>query len=118
VFIPAIVAAALYGIGAFVIMPLIRQHRNRYSQYLPLESISQHTNSFRDRLATAVTRLVVPRNVVVIDASESRRGSTSGEEFVFGDAEGDSMVGFDVGRSDRQVRGANIGSNGRSVEEV
>lgn len=54
----------------------------------------------------------------MIDASGSRRGSVSGEEFVFEDAEGDSMVGFDVGRSDRQVRGANIGNDGRRVEAV
>lgn len=57
----------------------------------------------------------MPRRMVVFDASGSRRGSASGDEFVFEDADGDRMVGFDVNRSDRQVRGANVD---RRVEQV
>lgn len=58
--------------------------------------------------------------MVVIDASGSRRGSASGEDFVFGDEDGDRMVGFDVNRSDRQIRGADVDRNGQSrrQEEV
>lgn len=55
--------------------------------------------------------------MVVIDATGSRRGSVSGEEFVFEDVDGDRMVGFDVGRSDRQVRGGEV-SLGRGNGEV
>ena len=55
--------------------------------------------------------------MVVFDASGSRRESASGDDFVFEEADGDRMVGFDVDRSDRQVRGANIeGRNERRVE--
>ena len=71
-------------------------------------SITQHTSGLRDRISSAITALVVPRRLVVIDASGSRRGSASGEEFVFEDADGDRMVGFDVERSDRQIRGATV----------
>lgn len=118
VFVPALIALAIYAVGAFIIAPIIRHQRNRYEQYLPLDSISHHTNSIRDRIADAITRLVVPRRMVVIDATGSRRGSTSGEEFVFEDADGDRMVGFDVNRSDRQVRGADIQGQSRRLEEV
>lgn len=117
VLLPALIAGVIYFIGAFIILPLVRQHRNRYSQYLPLDSISAHTSSFRDRIASTVTALVVPRRMVVFDASGSRRESASGDDFVFEEADGDRMVGFDVDRSDRQVRGANIeGRNERRVE--
>ncbi|KAF2168120.1 hypothetical protein M409DRAFT_21567 [Zasmidium cellare ATCC 36951] len=117
IFIPALIALAIYVIGAFVIAPIIRHQRNRYGQYLPLGSISEHTSSLRDRISNAITSFIVPRRMVVIDATGSRRGSVSGEEFVFEDADGDRMVGFDVGRSDRQVRGGDV-SLGRGNGEV
>lgn len=55
-----------------------------------------------------------------MDASGSRRESVGGEEFVFGSEDGDRMVGFDVNRSDRQVRGGNVdlSSQDRRLEEV
>lgn len=120
VFIPALIAFAIYIVGAFMIAPLIRHQRNRYGQYLPLGSITQHTSSLRDRISSAITSLVVPRRMVVMDTSGSRRGSVSGEEFVFGSEDGDRMVGFDVDRSDRQVRGGNVdlSSQDRRHEEV
>lgn len=108
VFIPAIIAAALYAIGAYVIVPAVKRYRSRYSQYLPLDSISQHTHSIRDRIADTITRLVVPRRMTVVDAVGSRRGSVNGEEDLEA-SDGDRMFGFDdVNRCDRQVRGANV----------
>jgi hypothetical protein len=35
--------------------------------------------------------------------------SGDGDEFVFEDEDGDQMVGFDVERSDRRVRGGDVG---------
>lgn len=92
-FLPAIIAAALYLLLAFVILPLVKRHRERYSQYLPLDSIQQHTNGARDRLGNFLMRLVVPRRQAVVDADDQWR-SGSGEDFTFED--GERMVGFDV----------------------
>lgn len=39
---------------------------------------------------------------------DGRRGSGSGDELAFGEEEGESMVGFDVNRRDRSVRGGNV----------
>lgn len=56
----------------------------------------------------------MPRRMVIVDAAGDRRGS---EGEVFGDEEADRMVGFDVGRVERQVRGADV-TGARRVEEV
>lgn len=111
-FIPALIAAALYVGITFVILPLVKRHRERYSQYLPLDSVQRHTEGLRDRIGNFVMRMVVPRRQNVQDASgsrrESRSGSGSGEDFVFSDSEGDRMAGFDASRIDRSVRGGDI----------
>lgn len=39
------------------------------------------------------------------EVADGPRGS---EEFAFGDEEGESMVGFDIERRDRMVRGGNV----------
>ncbi|SMQ54829.1 unnamed protein product [Zymoseptoria tritici ST99CH_3D7] len=109
--IPAFIAAGLYALIAFAIIPLIRNHRERYSQYLPMASISSSTSSIRDRITNTLTMWIVPRRHLVHDAEGWRRGSSSGDEAVFEDADGDQMVGFDVNRSERRVRDGNVERN-------
>ncbi|USW49413.1 hypothetical protein Slin15195_G027320 [Septoria linicola] len=109
-FVPAIIAAGLYGLISYVLLPLIRNHRERYSQYLPLDSVSRHTEGLRDRISDLVMRLVVPRRQEVVGFDgEGRRASRSGsgDEF-FSDGEGDRMAGFDAERIDRTVRGGDV----------
>ncbi|GIZ37274.1 hypothetical protein CKM354_000072600 [Cercospora kikuchii] len=109
-FVPALIAGALYGIISFIILPLIRNYRERYSQYLPLDTVNRHTEGLRDRISDLVMRMVVPRRQTVWDATGSRRGSRSGsgDDLVFSDGEGERMAGFDAERIDRTIRGGDV----------
>ncbi|KAL9533354.1 hypothetical protein SMMN14_02282 [Sphaerulina musiva] len=107
-FLPACIAAALYGTISYIIIPLIRNYRERYSQYLPLDTVNRHTEGLRDRISDLVLRLVIPRRQTVFDASGSRRGSRSGSGDLFSEEEGERMAGFDAGRVDRTVRGGDV----------
>ncbi|EME86959.1 uncharacterized protein MYCFIDRAFT_210651 [Pseudocercospora fijiensis CIRAD86] len=99
-FLPALIAAALYMLLAFLIVPLIKRHRERYSQYLPLDSIQRQTNGVRDRFGNFVMRMVMPRRQAVVDADVEGQRSGSGEDFAAED--GERMVGFDVEGSGRR----------------
>lgn len=95
-FIPALIAAVIYLILSYAVIPLFRRHHQRYAQYLPLDTLSERTSSFRARAQAALVRFVLPRSMrwgrEVVDA---RRSSDSAEELAFGEEEGESMVGFD-----------------------
>lgn len=106
--LPAAIAAALYGLLTYIVLPLYRAHHDRYSQYLPLHTISERTSSFRARIKHAVIRWLLPRHLQYRFDLQSngydiyaRRGSSSeseeGEDFAA--EEGERMVGFDVGRA-------------------
>ena len=41
-------------------MPAWRRYRARYAQYLPIDSISQHTSGLRSRITSRLTGLFVP----------------------------------------------------------
>lgn len=102
---PAIIAVVLYALLAYAIVPLVKRHRERYSQYVPLDSISRGTHNLRDRISSTITAWVVPQRHLVFDAANSQRGSGSDDDFVF---DGDQLAGFDVESSDRRVRGGDV----------
>ena len=102
-FVPALVAAFLYFFLAYALLPLIRKHRARYNQYLPLDTISSTSTTLRDRFSDFITRLARPPGQVV-----DGREDTDGD--VFGDEEGESMVGFDYRSQEREVRGGRVES--------
>ncbi|KAJ5279930.1 hypothetical protein N7478_005302 [Penicillium angulare] len=56
------IALTFYVLISFLIIPIFRRYHQRYSQYLPLHSISAHTLSLRDRMADAVMRFFLPRS--------------------------------------------------------
>ncbi|KAK8135929.1 hypothetical protein PG984_003869 [Apiospora sp. TS-2023a] len=58
--IPAVISLLLFVVMSYVLVPLWRQYRSRYSHYLPLDSISNHTSSFRSRLQDAIARWLMP----------------------------------------------------------
>ncbi|AEO62826.1 uncharacterized protein THITE_2107498 [Thermothielavioides terrestris NRRL 8126] len=58
--VPAIISLILFLVSTFVLVPLWQRYRNRYSQYLPLETISNQTLSLRARVQSAVARFTVP----------------------------------------------------------
>lgn len=103
--IPALIAALLYLLLAYAVVPLIRKHRNRYSQYLPLHTISNRTSSLRERISDRFFSFVLPSRRRVVDGSGVNRRGSSADELAFGDEEGESMVGFDVNRREPLVRG-------------
>ncbi|KAL2021197.1 hypothetical protein VTK56DRAFT_7384 [Thermocarpiscus australiensis] len=58
--IPALVALIVFIVSTQVLVPLWKRYRNRYGQYLPLETISNQTLSVRARMQNAVSRLLAP----------------------------------------------------------
>jgi len=120
--LPATIALAIYLLITYVILPFYRNHYQRYAEYLPLETISSTSTTIWDRIRNAFSRVALPghmrwrrgRNGSWDELAASRRGSGSGSEgegAYFGEEEGESMVGFDVERVDRSVRGGVIGGN-------
>ncbi|KAF2183861.1 hypothetical protein K469DRAFT_480896, partial [Zopfia rhizophila CBS 207.26] len=100
IFIPLFLAALLYVLLAYVILPFVRRYRSRYSQYLPmpssLEGVSSGTTSFRNRMSDALYNLFVPSSWArqrrrVVDGSRGEHN----EDELFDDEEGEGMIGFD-----------------------
>ncbi|KAJ9231407.1 hypothetical protein DTO027B5_6276 [Paecilomyces variotii] len=98
--VPALISLALYLLLSFLIIPFFRRYHQRYSQYLPLQTISVHTSSLRDRLADALMHLFLPstwrREARLIEGQND-----SGSIF---DEEGENMVGFDPSRREALER--------------
>ncbi|ORY71302.1 uncharacterized protein BCR38DRAFT_453880 [Pseudomassariella vexata] len=80
--VPALISLILFLVSTYILIPLWRQYRSRYSHYLPLETISDRTSSLRSRVQDAIARWIVP--------SQWRMGMR--ERLVI--ADGDSDVGF------------------------
>ncbi|KAI1135108.1 hypothetical protein F5Y05DRAFT_182403 [Hypoxylon sp. FL0543] len=87
--IPAVISLILFLVSTYVLVPLWRHYRTRYSQYLPLDTISTHTSSIRGRVQTTIARWLLPsrwrlnlreRLVVGDDASDLGFSSEEGEE--------------------------------------
>ncbi|KAL1602396.1 hypothetical protein SLS60_005812 [Paraconiothyrium brasiliense] len=95
--IPLFLAAILYVALAYAIIPFVRRHRSRYSQYLPMPAgVAQSTASWRTKISDALTNLFVPSGwargrQMVVDGSVSEHN----EDSLFDDEEGEGMVGFD-----------------------
>ncbi|KAI2615897.1 hypothetical protein GGR54DRAFT_254213 [Hypoxylon sp. NC1633] len=88
--IPAVISLILFLVSTYVLVPLWQHYRARYSQYLPLDTISNHTSSIRGRVQDAIAQWIVPsrwrfnvRDRVVVgadDASDIGFSSEEGEE--------------------------------------
>ncbi|KAI1421330.1 hypothetical protein F5Y12DRAFT_768244 [Xylaria sp. FL1777] len=88
--IPALVSLVLFLVLTYLLVPLWRHYRNRYSQYLPLDTISTQTTSLRIRMQNAVARWIASssrwrlrgrdRVTVADDESDVGFSSEEGEE--------------------------------------
>ncbi|KAH4102487.1 hypothetical protein HBI65_176480 [Parastagonospora nodorum] len=92
ILIPLFLAALLYILLALIVLPFVRRHRSRYSQYLPMPAgVPEFSSSWRTKLSDALYNLFAPsswgRTQRVVDAS--------GDDELFDDEEGEGMVGFD-----------------------
>jgi hypothetical protein len=45
---------------SYLLVPLWKRYRGRYSNYLPLDTISTQTTSFRQRIQSAIARRLLP----------------------------------------------------------
>ncbi|KAH0445040.1 hypothetical protein CcaCcLH18_00101 [Colletotrichum camelliae] len=86
--VPAVISLILFLVSTYVILPLWRKWRSRYSQYLPIDTISTSTVSLRHRIQNRIARMLVPstwsrnaheRLVVATDASDDEDGEELGE---------------------------------------
>ncbi|KAF2734911.1 hypothetical protein EJ04DRAFT_512201 [Polyplosphaeria fusca] len=96
IFIPLFLAAILYVLLALIVIPFVRRHRTRYSQYLPMPvDVSATTVSWRTKISDALANLLLPSRWTsgrrrVVDGS----GENNDDE-LFDDEEGEGMIGFD-----------------------
>ncbi|KAI5461504.1 hypothetical protein BGZ63DRAFT_237178 [Mariannaea sp. PMI_226] len=58
--IPAITSLILFILLTYVVIPGWRRYRNRYSQYLPLDSISSRTSGLRSRITARLAAIPIP----------------------------------------------------------
>ncbi|KAI0405187.1 hypothetical protein F4802DRAFT_597317 [Xylaria palmicola] len=88
--IPAVISLVLFLLLSYLVLPLWRSYRNRYSQYLPLDAISNQTASLRVRVQNAIARWISSpsrwrlrnreRVAVADDESDVGFSSEEGEE--------------------------------------
>ncbi|KAG9384392.1 hypothetical protein PtrSN002B_010569 [Pyrenophora tritici-repentis] len=90
ILIPLFLAAILYALLALILLPFIRRHRSRYSQYLPMSAAvaaAEFPTSWRTQVSDALYNLFVPstwgRQRAVVD------GSGQHEDDLFDDEEGE-----------------------------
>ncbi|KAL2263027.1 hypothetical protein VTK26DRAFT_8552 [Humicola hyalothermophila] len=59
-FAPALISLIIFLTLTYVLVPFWIRYRNRYSQYLPLDTISNSTSSIRSRIQGLFARFMMP----------------------------------------------------------
>lgn len=91
--VPAVVSLLIFVFLTYAIVPVWRRYRNRYSQYLPLDTISNQTSSLRHRIGGRLARFALPsawrreREVILASGASSDNELDEGEELNEVDAE-------------------------------
>ncbi|KEZ39939.1 hypothetical protein SAPIO_CDS8908 [Scedosporium apiospermum] len=109
--VPAVISLIIFLTSRFVIVPLWRRYRQRYSQYLPIDTISNHTMTLRQRLQGAYSGMLAPtwrrrfRSRVVVGGdeevvSDDEYTSEEGEELADVDVESWSSAAHGGSRTD------------------
>jgi hypothetical protein len=92
ILIPLFFAAILYVLLALIVLPFVRRHRSRYSQYLPMPAgVPDFSSSWRTKVSDALYNLFAPSSW----GRQRRVVDGSAEDELFDDEEGEGMVGFD-----------------------
>ncbi|CBF70914.1 hypothetical protein AN6524.2 [Aspergillus nidulans FGSC A4] len=97
-FIPAVISLALYVLISFIIVPFFRRYHQRYSQYLPLETITAHTSSLWERIADAIMRRFLPSSW-----RQQAHISDPNDNISILDEEGEIMVGMNMDSAQREA---------------
>ncbi|KAH7008478.1 hypothetical protein EDB80DRAFT_438009 [Ilyonectria destructans] len=58
--VPAVISLILFVLLTYLVIPAWRRYRNRYSQYLPLDSLSSQTSSLRQRITDRLASIPFP----------------------------------------------------------
>ncbi|PTD05341.1 hypothetical protein HYE67_003432 [Fusarium culmorum] len=78
--VPAVISLILFILLTYVLIPLWRRYA-RYSQYLPLDTLSSHTSSLRERITARVAAWRSNRDVAFASDDGSDDGiGDDGEE--------------------------------------
>lgn len=102
---------------SYAVIPLYCQHRQRYAQYLPLETISHHTSSLRSRISGALVRVLLPSAWLNRQLPGGRYSPGGGNGSLFDEEEGEGLVGFDIDahRRERLDRSNDIETSDRRL---
>ncbi|KAI9762863.1 MAG: hypothetical protein M4579_000216 [Chaenotheca gracillima] len=112
ILLPAVISFGLYLLLTYALLPIYHRYRQRYHQYLPLDTISSHTISLRERIADALTTFVLPsswsRSSRALGGGSGGGGGGYGRdvfdtESLVDDEEGEGMVGFEIDAHRREA---------------
>ncbi|KAF7718706.1 Uncharacterized protein PECH_001487 [Penicillium ucsense] len=107
ILIPACIALTIYILFSCLIIPFFRRYHQRYSQYLPLNTLSAHTVSLRDRLADSIMHLFLRSTWRRSPATHAGYGNEHEHEHdnvSIDEEQGEMMVG--MGEGDRAANAA------------
>ncbi|OJJ43739.1 hypothetical protein ASPZODRAFT_135758 [Penicilliopsis zonata CBS 506.65] len=99
ILVPAFISLSIYLLFSFLIIPFFRRYHQRYAQYLPLDAISAHSRSLRDRISDRVMRFFLPSSW----QSQSHLDIDRTDNISIYDEEGEIMVGMDMDRARREA---------------
>ncbi|KAL4801704.1 hypothetical protein BDV18DRAFT_72138 [Aspergillus unguis] len=96
--IPAVISLVLYVLISFLIVPFFRRYHQRYSQYLPLETITARTSSLWERMLDAIMRRFLPSTW-----RQQAHISDANDNVSILDEEGEIMVGMNMDDAHREA---------------
>ncbi|KAJ4989078.1 hypothetical protein SVAN01_05516 [Stagonosporopsis vannaccii] len=99
--LPLAIALALYLATTLLLLPFIRRHRTRYTQYLPTpnaSALTTHATTWRTTLSDALYTLFMPSTwtrqpAIHVHADSSDDDDDDDDDF--DDEQGEGMVGFE-----------------------
>ena len=97
--IPALISLILYVVISYLLVPLWKRYRGRYSNYLPLNTISTQTTSFRQRIQRAIARRLLPSSWRSdFGGNEYTVSATDGNGSDFDEDDGEELYEVDSNR--------------------
>jgi hypothetical protein len=108
--VPALISLILYLVISFVVVPVWKRYRSRYSSYLPLNTISTTTTSARQRFQDALLRWLQPSGRRA-DGDRYAPSAQDGTGSDFDDEEGEELYDVDDHRREALSLDARRGRN-------
>ncbi|KAI4864641.1 hypothetical protein F4820DRAFT_422966 [Hypoxylon rubiginosum] len=96
--VPAVISLILFLLSSYVLVPLWRFYHARYSHYLPLDTISNHTSSMRVRIQDAIARWLIPSRWRIGGGDRVVVGADDASDLGFSSEEGEELDEVDDDR--------------------